>query len=189
MAVLRSRKKIKNKCSINKKTGRCRKSKISDGMCELSIQTNRCKKKSVKIPFKNIKKIGKILDKGYIDKRVKLTESQKKWCRCVLHISRNNSKECNMTKKYGKLKKCYNPYSVCTKKKLQQTGKKPCYYLFRKNIPLSEVRSYLQMNYKKYNKWATKTGNLLYNEIEKLPNKRTREKVLRKNINTWYKKK
>ena len=51
-----------------------------------------------------------------------LTDLQKKWCRCILNILRQQKPECRIylglsakeKREYPKIYKCYNPYSICT---------------------------------------------------------------------------
>lgn len=73
MVSLRNR--VKNNCSINKKTQRCRKGIKSDSRCKLNNKTNRCnkniliKKKSTKKVEKNLQKLKKnmvVLEKKFI---------------------------------------------------------------------------------------------------------------------------
>lgn len=47
-----------------------------------------------------------------------LTESEQKFCSCVVQVSEKQPSECNIEKAWYKIrrgKKCYNPFSVCSK--------------------------------------------------------------------------
>lgn len=50
---------------------------------------------------------------SYFNRGNKLTEENKKYCRCVLHVAAQQSSDCLENRKWG-TKNCYNPYAVCT---------------------------------------------------------------------------
>ena len=45
-----------------------------------------------------------------------LTDKQKAWCRCVLHVANRQRGACNIERKWteGRRKECVNPYSICS---------------------------------------------------------------------------
>ena len=116
-----------------------------------------------------------------------LNEKQKKYCRCLLHVTDNNPKWCNKTKAWKKTrygKRCYNPYAVCADKIKTTTGRLPCYYNFKnKSIPDNEIISYAQLNHKEINKWSRLNNETTIRQLldnNDIPN-------LRKLLNKWYK--
>ena len=119
------------------------------------------------------------MSKNYIKSNAKLTNQQKRFCRCILHIAAKNKKTCNKTKKWNNKNKCYNPYSTCAKKVKTTTGGKPCYYKFKKSsIPKNEIIAYIYLHYYKYNKWLKK------NKKKKISDMNIDD--LRKNTEKWY---
>ena len=73
--------------------------------------------------------------KNYFKKNTTLKTKQKKFCRCVLHVAKNNDKKCNIEKKWN-TNKCYNPYTVCASSVKTTTGGKTCQYNFlSRDIP------------------------------------------------------
>ena len=116
--------------------------------------------------------------KNYFIKNSKLTEQQKKFCRCILHIAKANKSSCNRTKKWNNKIKCYNPYSTCAKSVKTTTGGKPCNYNF-KNLSKKEIITYIKLNYKKFKYW------LYINKIKKYISKMN-VKELKKYVTKWY---
>ncbi len=45
-----------------------------------------------------------------------LTDKQKSWCRCVLHVANRQRGACNIERKWteGRRKECVNPYAICS---------------------------------------------------------------------------
>ena len=89
---------------------------------------------------------------SYFLKDAKISESQRKYCRCVAHISAKNDEWCythGMWKRgrsSGRSlskRKCYNPYAVCTKATHRRgPGSRECLkYMDLDNMPLSEVKA------------------------------------------------
>lgn len=116
--------------------------------------------------------------KQYFKKNNKLIDKKQKFCRCVLHVSKNNSNQCNKTREWKG--KCYNPYTVCAASTKTTTGGKPCNYNFlKKDIPISEIKSYVYLNFKLYNNWAKLNNKKKIYQINS-------EKELRQNVNDWY---
>lgn len=108
-----------------------------------------------------------------------LTDKQQRFCRCVLHVAKNNSKKCNRNKSWGD-NKCYNPYSVCASSTGTTTGSKPCNYVFTKpnsTVPYEEIIAYALLNYDKINKWSP---------MIHLDSILDDEDLLRVHINKWY---
>tara|TARA_B100001094_G_scaffold311658_1_gene347538 strand:- start:2477 stop:2893 length:417 start_codon:yes stop_codon:yes gene_type:complete len=115
-----------------------------------------------------------------------LNTKEKKYCRCVLHLIKQNDKQCNQNKQFvnNTNKKCYNPYAVCASTvKNGSRGSKTCFYNFlNKSIPNEEVVKYAYLNYKNINKWGkqNKFGTIYYYVTNKKIDK------LRKLVNNWY---
>ncbi len=109
--------------------------------------------------------------------------NEQKYCRCVLHLIKKNSKKCNKQKKFN-TEKCYNPYAVCSSKiKKGSRGSKTCFYNFlSRDIPNEEVVKYAYLNYKKINDYGKKhkyATIYYYVTNKKLPK-------LRNLLNDWY---
>ena len=123
------------------------------------------------------KKGRKIIDKyekTYFKKKNNLTKKKKKFCRCVLHVAKKNTEECNRNKIWTN--KCYNPYTVCAKSVKTTTGGKPCFYDFNSlSIPDDEILAYYYLNSKDFDSWRNKIG---------LKSKDIKE--LRLHLNQWY---
>jgi len=84
-----------------------------------------------------------------------LNNKQKKYCRCVLHVMKNNTKKCNADRKWETKTKCYNPYATCAKSIGTTTGSKSCNYNIN-NIPYDELEQYLSYNKIKFNLFLKK---------------------------------
>ena len=125
----------------------------SPGVTKITCPLNKNAKNPDSKKHPKAKNINKIVYKKYIDKKSPLKENQRKWCRCVLHVAKNNSIRCNRHKGWErKIKKCYNPYTVCASSVKTTTGGKTCSYLFKnKTIPDKELLAYANLYYKKYN--------------------------------------
>lgn len=84
----------------------------------------------------------------YFLKDAKISESQKKYCRCVAHVASKNDEWCYIHNAWKKPtgntgRKCYNPYAVCTKTTHRSgAGSRECLkYMDLGNMPLSEVKA------------------------------------------------
>ena len=109
--------------------------------------------------------------KKYFRENNTLNANQKKYCRCVLHVAKRNTRACNRNKNWGN--KCYNPYAVCAKTTKTSTGSKPCQYNFlSQDIPNDEIVAYLDLNQNKYNKKTINRSQSIDN--------------LRVNLHQWY---
>ena len=106
---------------------------------------------------------------------------RKKFCRCVLHVAKNNSNNCNKSKKWGN--KCYNPYAICARSVGTTTGRNKCGHSFKnRHIKYNEVLAYSYLYYKEINNWAKSKGlDTLDNMIKK--NKRNN---IRNYLDLWY---
>jgi hypothetical protein len=65
----------------------------------------------------------------YFNKGNKLTEENRKYCRCVLHVAAQQPAQCLEKRSWGSTvngKKCYNPYAVCTSA-THRKGKMLCF--------------------------------------------------------------
>jgi len=174
-------------CALTSKN-RCAKSGTRNPeLCELNSVSGRCRKKTAtqsKPPQKRRQEPAaqerqEIISKGYIERDASLTEKQRRFCRCVLHVAKNNTKECNRNRSWGKKTKCYNPYAVCAKTIGTTTGRKPCFYMFENpSIPAEEIIAYAHLNYDTYETWARKQGKKSISDMN--------NKELRQNINEWY---
>lgn len=97
-----------------------------------------------------IQKGGKKKNKKYFSSKNNLTSQKQKYCKCVLHVAKNNSKKCNENREWGS-PKCYNPYTVCAASVKTTTGGRPCMYDFSsKDIPEDEIQAYIQLNKHKF---------------------------------------
>ena len=103
---------------------------------------------------------------------------KEKFCRCVLHVAKNNSRECNRTREWGD--GCYNPYAICAKSVKITTGGKPCYYVFN-NIPIEEVKAYIDLHYDAINRSLPDP----FNEILSRDDEEA-EELVRELIMEWY---
>ena len=124
--------------------------------------------------------------KNYFLPNNTLNIQQQKYCRCVLHLVKQNNKQCNKQQKFNKRNtdKCYNPYAVCASKiKKGSRGSKTCFYNFlSKDIPDEEIVKYAYLNYKKINDWGKKKKyGTIYHYVtnKKIPK-------LRNLLNDWY---
>jgi hypothetical protein len=104
--------------------------------------------------------------KSYFKQNSRLSTQQKKYCRCVLHVSSNNSPSCNTKRSYGS-KGCYNSYAVCTKS-TKRKGSVKCgsQYEF-KNIPMKELKAFASLN-------KINTKGMLKSELVQLLNRKRR---------------
>ncbi len=80
---------------------------------------------------------------SYFNRGNKLTEENRKYCRCVLHVAAQQSKDCLEKRNWGNTsrgKKCYNPYAVCT----QSTHRKGAMLCFKDThlsvLPTKELK-------------------------------------------------
>ena len=103
---------------------------------------------------------------------------KEKYCRCVLHVAKNNTKECNRTREWGN--KCYNPYAVCATSVKTSTGRAPCKYVFA-NIPIEEVKAYIDLNYDKINRTLPEPIDEILNR-----NDDEAEELVKTLIQQWY---
>jgi len=88
--------------------------------------------------------------KKYFKKQHNLNTQKQKYCRCILHVAKNNSKKCNENRDWNS-PKCYNPYTVCAASVKTTTGGKSCMYDFsNKDIPENEIQAYIQLNKHKF---------------------------------------
>jgi len=130
--------------------------------------------------------------KSYFIKDNNLTDIQKRWCRCVLHVLEKQNVDCRIWLGLTKLEKqrtttpksCYNPYAVCTKSvgKAGHTSTS-CKYNFN-NVPATKLLAYFQKNIKKYNKWAKKNNKKIYTDVKNI---KVNETIV-KNFISWYSK-
>ena len=126
------------------------------------------------------------MNKSYFLPTHNLNQNQKKYCRCVLHLIKQNNKQCNKKKQFNKIndKKCYNPYAVCASNiKKGARGSKTCFYNFlSKQIPNEEVVKYAYLNYDTINEWGKKNkfGTIYYYVTNKKIDK------LRELVHKWY---
>ena len=121
----------------------------------------------------------------YVNKKKLLDKNKHKYCRCILHVSKNNTKKCNLNKSWNNIniKNCYNPFTICASSLGTTTGGKPCYYLFKDgNIPYEELESYTYLNFNLINKWC-KIYNISLKKILKTGN----ENKLKLLLDSWYK--
>jgi len=102
----------------------------------------------------------------YFKKGTKISDAQKRYCRCVLHVSSKNSRECNI-KKSGK--GCVNPYAAC-RKNIKSESKYCAEDYDFKNIPDKELISFAELHWPKI----------------PIPEPYSRTKMLR-NLNKWKK--
>lgn len=80
-----------------------------------------------------------------------LTEDEKKYCRCTLHMAAKNSEKCNKTINRGKREYgCYNPYAVCAKSVGTTTKNCGKNYNFE-GIPDDELEAYIELRKLKIN--------------------------------------
>ena len=88
-----------------------------------------------------------------------LTEQDKKYCRCVLHVSSDQGEDCILDGFKGD--GCYNPYAVCTKS-TGRKGRVECFLNYDlNNIPPKEREALIHLKYKllkKYNLPSTLEG-------------------------------
>lgn len=141
------------------------------------------------------------LQKVYVHPNRKLSEKKKKFCRCVLHVAKNNPRWCNQEKAWNKRTpdgkivkdprgKCYHPYATCAKSVGTTVGSKSCGYVFKKQeniisrIPLEELIAYALLNYDTINKWASKTNLPDLDTI--LSRDNIDESFLREYLSDWY---
>ena len=144
------------------------------------------------------------LQKVYIHPNRKLSEKKKKFCRCVLHVAKNNPRWCNREKTWNKKTldgkivkdprgKCYHPYATCAKSVGTTTGGKSCGYVFKNQgsiiskIPLEELIAYALLNYDLINKWASEKNLPDLGTI--LSKDNLDEFFLRGYLSDWYLKK
>lgn len=205
-------------CALNNKGTRCKKSKKWDNAnCEISEKGSCRKKKKSAVEEKKAapvleaaaaaapaRKVDAAVQAGdavvvegrYTDISNGLTETQRKFCRCVLHLAKNNPDWCNREHSWPKRQadgsfkndprgKCYNPWAVCTNK-LKRKGRSPrCDYLFTlpsSGIPYDEVLAYALLNYKKINTWCEENvGDTLDNIISSGD-----EDLVRQSVEGWY---
>ena len=121
----------------------------------------------------------RLVNNGYIRRYSKLTEKKRRFCRCILHVAKNNSRICNITKNWSNKTKCYNPYSTCAKTVKTTTGGKPCDYMLKNSsIPIKEIIAFADLNFAKYEVWAEKNGRKSINDMN--------NQELRRNISDWY---
>jgi hypothetical protein len=140
------------------------------------------------------------LQKVYIHPNRKLSEKKKKFCRCVLHVAKNNPRWCNREKTWnnrtpdGKIMKdprgkCYNPYATCAKSVGTTTGGKSCGYVFKSQgsiisrIPIEELVAYALLNYEAINKWAKKEN---LPDVDYILQKDIDEDFFRGYLSEWY---
>ena len=67
--------------------------------------------------------------RSYFNKGNKLTDENRKYCRCVYHVAAQQTGQCLEQRNWGKTingKKCYNPYAICTKSTHRQ-GQMKCF--------------------------------------------------------------
>jgi len=62
---------------------------------------------------------------SYFKSGSSLSEDQKKYCKCTLHVGARNSVDCNLNKSFKLGSNCYNPYAVCSKS-THRTGSVIC---------------------------------------------------------------
>ena len=103
---------------------------------------------------------------------------KEKFCRCVLHVAQKNTQECNRTREWGD--KCYNPYSICAKTTRTTTGGKPCNYIFN-NIPIEEVKAYIDLHYDAINRSLPAPFNEILNRDDE-----EAEELVRQLVMEWY---
>ena len=108
--------------------------------------------------------------KRYFSSGNNLTAQKQKYCRCILHVAKNNSKKCNENREWNS-PKCYNPYTVCAASVKTTTGGRTCMYDFSSNdIPKNEIQAYIQLNRNKFGKCLKKKSrkNLIkcYNKFD-----------------------
>ena len=81
-----------------------------------------------------------------------LSKKKKKFCRCILHVSKKNTNNCNKNRDWN-TPGCYNPYKVCASSTGTTTGSKTCSYNFlSSDIPEDEINSYIALNNDKFKK-------------------------------------
>lgn len=136
----------------------------------------------------------------YIHPNRKLSEKKKKFCRCVLHVAKNNPNWCNREKSWNKRDKngdivkdprgkCYHPYATCAKSVGTTVGSKSCGYVFTKKgniiskIPIEELIAYTMLNYDNINKWANKNNLPI---IDKILENNVDELFLREYLSQYY---
>lgn len=80
--------------------------------------------------------------KSYFKKGNKLSEEHRKYCRCIYHVSAQQSKECLKNKRWGENingKQCYNPYAVCSAS-VHRKGQVDCFNNTRlSRLPRNEI--------------------------------------------------
>ena len=140
------------------------------------------------------------LQKVYIHPDRKLSEKKKKFCRCVLHVAKNNPNWCNREKVWNKRTsdgkivkdprgKCYHPYATCAKSVGTTTGGKTCGYVFKNQdniiskIPLEELIAYSLLNYETINKWASEKN---LPDLDKILSDKIDEEFFRGYLSEWY---
>ena len=121
--------------------------------------------------MKNIKN-----KEDYFNDTNNLNNKQKKYCRCVLHVMKNNTNKCNANRKWENKNKCYNPYATCAKSIGTTTGSKTCNYNIN-NIPYDELEKYLSYNKIKFN---------LFLKQNKIKLNKSNKDELRKYAELWY---
>jgi hypothetical protein len=87
----------------------------------------------------------KVKSRAYIIRGSPLTEKQKKYCRCLAHVSAQNKAVCYRSgewKKGPKSKKgCLNPYSICTKLTKRSGPRFECVPYYNLDaIPAAEIK-------------------------------------------------
>lgn len=79
-----------------------------------------------------------------------LLDQQKKYCRCVAHVSAKNPEWCNRERAWFSVrngKQCANPFSICTKS-TKRRGQIECSINFDfRNFPEEELRAYADLFY------------------------------------------
>ena len=151
-------KKIYKEClKKNKKTQKdCRNdakdSKETKEECQKNLKKNNRKcQKDFKKGNKNCHK--KIREEDYFSakKAKNLSDKQKKYCRCILHVASDQPDWCLINKEWEKKKgeeTCYQPYAICTKNVGRDSNH--CYKYYNLNkLPYNELRALMLLKGKK----------------------------------------
>ena len=72
-----------------------------------------------------------------------LTEKESAYCRCILHVQSKAKSGCKKSN-WGQ-SGCYNPYAVCSSKVGTSSRKCGSSYVWE-NIPIDEIKGYMDMN-------------------------------------------
>lgn len=79
-----------------------------------------------------------------------ISDTQKRYCRCVLHVAAKNKKECNISKgisdKKSRTSDCVNPYAICRKNIKPETKYCAEYYDYS-NIPDRELVAFAELHW------------------------------------------